>query len=151
MTAKRFTYDYEDDKYYDKGFFKDNGKELYKDELLELLNRYDEECKMYRKDALRAEKDKEELLEEKEQLINKLDDKLYFKECDVFDLKQENKRLKRGNEQLKQELKVYRKVANCGNCQYHNYDWFDDGDEFEVCDKGNDVTDGICEDWEEIE
>lgn len=43
MTEKRFTYDYEDDKYYDKGFFKDNGKELYKDELLELLNTLHEE------------------------------------------------------------------------------------------------------------
>ena len=43
MTEKRFTYDYEDDKYYDKGFFKDNGKELYKDELLECLNKLHEE------------------------------------------------------------------------------------------------------------
>lgn len=54
------------------------------------------------------------------------------------------------NEQLKKELAIYRKVASCGNCKYHNYDWYDDGDEFEVCDKGNDVTDGICEDWEEL-
>ena len=54
------------------------------------------------------------------------------------------------NEQLKKELKIYRKVASCSNCHYHNYDWFDDGDEFEVCDKGNDVTDGICEEWEEL-
>lgn len=54
------------------------------------------------------------------------------------------------NERLKKELKVYRKVASCRNCHYHNYDWFDDGDEFEVCDKGNDVTEGICEDWEEL-
>ena len=54
------------------------------------------------------------------------------------------------NEQLKSELKIYRKVANCGNCHYHNYDWFDDGDEFEVCDKGNDMSDRICEDWVEL-
>ena len=54
------------------------------------------------------------------------------------------------NEQLKSELKIYRKVANCGNCHYHNYDWYDDGDEFEVCDKGNDMSDRICEDWEEL-
>ena len=59
-------------------------------------------------------------------------------------------KLKQENEQLKQELKIYRKVANCSNCRYHSYDWFDDGDEFEVCDKGNDVTDGICEEWEEL-
>ena len=54
------------------------------------------------------------------------------------------------NEELKKELKVYRKLARCSNCEYHGYDWFDDGDEFEVCDKGNDVTERICEDWEEL-
>ena len=58
------------------------------------------------------------------------------------------------NEQLKQELKVYRKVASCSNCKYHNYDWYIDdgygGEEYEVCDKGNDVTEGICEEWEEL-
>jgi len=54
------------------------------------------------------------------------------------------------NEQLKKELKVYHEVASCGNCKYHNYDWYDDGDEFEVCDNGNDVTDGICKDWMEL-
>lgn len=43
MNEKRFTYDYEDDNYYNKDFFKDNGKELYKDELLELLNTFHEE------------------------------------------------------------------------------------------------------------
>ena len=88
-------------------------------EVMDLLNRYDKECKIYRRDALKAEKDKEKLLEK--------------------------------NEQLKQELAIYRKLISCSNCKYHNYDWYDDGDEFEVCDKGNDVTDGICEDWEEIE
>lgn len=55
------------------------------------------------------------------------------------------------NKELKRELQTYRKLVGCFNCRYHNYDWFDDGDEFEVCDKGNDVTDGICKDWEEIE
>ncbi len=54
------------------------------------------------------------------------------------------------NKELKRELQTYRKVAGCFNCHYHNYDWFDDGDEFEVCDKGNDVTEGICEKWEEL-
>lgn len=62
--------------------------------------------------------------------------------------------LEEENEQLKKELKVYRKVASCSNCKYHNYDWdIDDGyggDEYEVCDKGNDVTEGICEDWREL-
>lgn len=55
------------------------------------------------------------------------------------------------NKGLKQELKIYRKVASCSNCHYHNYDWFDDGDEFEVCDRGNDVTEGICKEWEELQ
>ena len=62
--------------------------------------------------------------------------------------------LEKENEQLKKELKVYRKIARCSNCCYHNYDWdINDGyggEEYEVCDKGNDVTDGICEDWEEL-
>ena len=57
-------------------------------------------------------------------------------------------------QELKQELKVYRKVASCSNCKYHNYDWdINDGyggEEYEVCDKGNDVTNGICEEWEEL-
>lgn len=52
------------------------------------------------------------------------------------------------NEELKKEVKVYRKVASCSNCKYHNYDWYDDGDEFEVCDNGNNVNDGICEEWD---
>ena len=55
------------------------------------------------------------------------------------------------NEQLKNELRVYRKLANCSNCQYHNYDTLFGGDEeYEICDKGNDVTDGICKDWREL-
>ena len=52
------------------------------------------------------------------------------------------------NKELKRELQTYRKVVGCFNCHYHNYDWYDDGDEFEVCDKGNDVTEGICKEWE---
>lgn len=55
------------------------------------------------------------------------------------------------NEQLKNELRIYRKLANCSNCQYHNYDTlFGGDDEYEVCDKGNDVTDSICKDWREL-
>ena len=58
------------------------------------------------------------------------------------------------NMELKKELRIYRKVASCSNCKYHDYDWdIDDGyggEEYEVCDKGNDVTDGICEEWEEL-
>ena len=54
------------------------------------------------------------------------------------------------NEQLKQELKVYRKIASCSNCHYHDYDTlFGGDDEYEICEKGNDVTDGICNEWRE--
>jgi len=65
-------------------------------------------------------------------------------------LNEESNKREQENEELRKELKVYRKVASCSNCNYHNYDWFDDGDEFEVCDKGNDVTEGICEEWREL-
>ena len=54
------------------------------------------------------------------------------------------------NNELKSELKIYRKVANCRNCDYHDYDCREDGDDFEICKKGNDVTEGICEDWREL-
>lgn len=65
---------------------------------------------------------------------------------------------KRLNEQhdyiaeLKTTLNQYRQKMSCNNCHYHNYDWFDDGDEFEVCDKGNNdkLTDGFCPDWREL-
>ena len=63
---------------------------------------------------------------------------------------EELQKVKEENEQLKQVLKIYRKVAYCGNCNYHNYDWYDDGDEFEVCEKGNDMSDYICEEWREL-
>lgn len=66
------------------------------------------------------------------------------------DLQRGGRRLEKDNERLKSELKIYRNVANCGNCDYHNYDWFDDGDEFELCEKGNDMKYHICEDWEEL-
>ena len=54
------------------------------------------------------------------------------------------------NEQLKRTLRTYRKVANCRNCDYHDYDCREDGDDFEVCNRKNDMEDGICEDWREL-
>lgn len=65
---------------------------------------------------------------------------------------------KRLNEQheyigdLIRTINLYRKKMNCDNCKHHDYDWFDDGDEFEVCNKGNDdgLTMGFCEDWREL-
>lgn len=61
--------------------------------------------------------------------------------------------LHKENKELKQELKIYRKIASCSNCEYQNYDWFDDGDEFEICERGNNeqqIEYHICEDWREL-
>ena len=65
----------------------------------------------------------------------------------IFDLVNE---LNDKNKQLKQTLRTYRKVANCRNCDYHDYDCRVEGDDFEVCDRGNDMSDYICEDWREL-
>lgn len=57
------------------------------------------------------------------------------------------------NKELKKELLIYRRIASCSNCEYQNYDWFDDGDEFEICEKGNNeqqIDHHICEEWREI-
>lgn len=57
------------------------------------------------------------------------------------------------NEQLKKELKKYTDAFDCSQCRFQNYDWFDDGDEFEVCEKGNNeaqMENHSCSEWEEI-
>lgn len=57
------------------------------------------------------------------------------------------------NRQLKKELKIYRMIATCSNCKYQDYDWFEDGDEFEICKKGNNnqqMEYHICKEWEEF-
>lgn len=63
-------------------------------------------------------------------------------------------KLEEENEQLKSQLRIYRKIASCSNCDYHDYDEFDNNDgsydEFEVCRKGNDVTERICKEWKEL-
>lgn len=35
----------------------------------------------------------------------------------------------------------------CDNCYWQSYDWFDDGDEFEVCRKGNQIGTIHCKDY----
>ena len=55
----------------------------------------------------------------------------------IFELEIENKR-------LKAQLKDYHNAFDCSQCRYQNYDWFDDGDEFEVCDKGNNEAQMEC-------
>lgn len=75
---------------------------------------------------------------------------------EVVDLLNENEQLKQKVKDFQKdarELRIYRKVANCHNCAYHSYDWFDDGDEFEICEKGNNEQQmdyHICEDWREL-
>ncbi|MBQ7927736.1 MAG: hypothetical protein IJ287_03185 [Methanobrevibacter sp.] len=54
------------------------------------------------------------------------------------------------NQDLWKIIRIYRKLATCHNCDYHDYDWYDEGDEFEVCEKGNDMSYMICSEWEEL-
>ena len=57
------------------------------------------------------------------------------------------------NDRLKKELNDYHNTFDCSQCKYQNYDWFDDGDEFEVCDKGNteaQMYNHSCIDWGEL-
>ena len=77
--------------------------------------------------------------------------KTYWYACNLRGLLNE---LAEENEQLKQELKIYRRIATCSNCKYQNYDWFEDGDEFEICEKGNtnqQIAYHICKEWREFE
>ena len=63
------------------------------------------------------------------------------------------KELEKENEQLKQQLKKYTDAFDCSQCKFQNYDWFDDGDEFEVCEKGNNeaqMENHSCSEWEEL-
>lgn len=69
------------------------------------------------------------------------------------ELAQELSTLVDENEQLKKELKKYTDAFDCSQCRFQNYDWFDDGDEFEVCEKGNNeaqMENHSCSEWEEI-
>ena len=69
------------------------------------------------------------------------------------DLLDELNRLSDENEKLKKELKKYTDAFDCSQCRFQNYDWFDDGDEFEVCEKGNNeaqMENHSCSEWEEI-
>lgn len=90
------------------------------------------------------------LIREAVDLLNYLSEENEQLKHDATVLIRANTDYRRENKQLKEKLKIYRKIANCSNCDYHNYDWFDDGDEFEVCDKGNDMSNRICQDWEEL-
>ena len=125
MTGKQFTFD-NDSLLKDGEFWLDGSVATIcnAEEIVELLNEFHEENEQL-KQQLKTK-----------HIVNKQYEEL--------------QRLKKENNELKEELRIYRQVANCHNCIYHDYDWFDDGDEFEVCRKGNDVSEGICKDWEEL-
>ena len=102
------------------GKYIDNEENIEYDEkwdswrICDLLNKYHEECKMYREDALKAEKDKEELLEDNEKLkefIEQLQEELVlFKKAGADmgnDLNAQITALKQENEQLKVRLKEF--------------------------------------------
>ena len=110
------------------------------DEVVNKLNELNEENRLLKK---RNKRLKEKIQRERTSFIKT--EERWSKEAE-----NKIKELSEENEELKRELQTYRKVAGCFNCRYHNYDWYDDGDEFEVCDIGNDVTEGICEKWEEL-
>lgn len=74
--------------------------------------------------------------------------------CDLLnELHDENEQLKQSQARMLRELLIYRRIANCSNCEYQNYDWFEDGDEFEICEKGNNnqqIEYHICKEWREF-
>lgn len=133
----------------DKRFIIDVGEPQHENAFFE----YDEHFDDY--DFVCWEDDFDEILKKFNELGNENEqlkkdrNELFIRERDA---KNNCRKLKYENEQLQEKLKIYHKIANCQNCYYHNYDWYDDGnyDEFEVCDKGNDVTEGICEEWREL-
>lgn len=94
-----------------------------------------------------------ELSEENEQL-KKTNQRLNDELQNVTSLESlkigENTTLQRENKRLKSILRIYRKVANCQNCDYHDYDCYSDGDDFEVCEKGHDMSYSICKDWRKL-
>ncbi len=97
MTPKRFNYEYVDDKFYDKGFFLDNGKRMFKDEVVNILNGLHEENKKLKqvKEMLQIDfaMTERNLIEENEQLKRKME-KVYNSLVDE-------------NEQLKTDIRLH--------------------------------------------
>ena len=120
--------------------YTDNGKVMTQLEVLDVLIKQHETIQT--------------LAKENEQLKKELDKLKVVNEMLSMDFTQSEHELLKENEQLKKELKVYRNLANCSNCKYQNYNWFEDGDEFEICEKGNNeqkMEYHICKEWEEFE
>lgn len=81
-----------------------------------------------------------------EKLIN---DELYWEDKAIKRINELKEKIK----ELKNENMEYYKLINCSKCKYHNYDWGEDGDEFEVCDKGNNerlMYNQFCSDYKEM-
>lgn len=94
-----------------------------------------------------------DLLNEQHETIQVLERHLDNMRCGALTDDKRIKELYDENEQLKAQLKDYHNAFDCSQCRYQNYDWFDDGDEFEVCDKGNNEEQmeyHSCKDWEEL-
>ena len=129
--------------------------------LCDLLNELEQERKdsehyhsMVLKSYIGVSEENEQLKQKYEKLKyvhSLLHDECLDAEYERDSLKKDVNSLGEEREQLKKELRIYRKLASCENCGHHDYDWFDDGDEFEVCKKGNDMADRICEDWWEFD
>ena len=82
--------------------------------------------------------------------LERIVDLLNFKEMNLENCRKRYEELHKENMELKKENMEYYRLINCGNCKYHNYDWYDDGEEFEVCDKGNTermIYNRFCKDW----
>ena len=144
MTAKRFKIDR-----FEVATYKPRYADSSKNKIALIIDKFTDdivcEIKLY------------ETLEENKALGEKI--KLIIEENEVCEqayqeVKSDAIRLKNENEQLKSQLRIYRRIASCSNCDYHDYDEFENSDgsydEFEVCRKGNDVTERICADWREL-
>ena len=128
MTAKRFRYILFDG-------FEDYGEYISPNEVVNLLNALHEENK-----ELKKENAQFDILIKNNQLA-------------YIDLEKENEQLKQSQTSMLRELLIYRRIANCSNCKHQNYDWFEDGDEFEICEKGNSnqqIEYHICKEWEKF-
>lgn len=156
MTAKRFT----TNGYYIYDTFHDGTKwlvnEVEAEEIVDKMNNLDLKARERSKALSKLQKENEQLrilTNIKNTNAKDLVDVLNIQENNIWALKKENGQLKQSQASMLRELLIYRRIASCSNCKHQNYDWFEDGDEFEICEKGNgnqQIEYHICEDWEEF-
>ena len=171
MTKKRFTFNidkengYDEESYFCDGtnsFYVNNPEEIelfikeinelveINDRLKKSLKRQQEsnkECSKYIEEVAKENQNNEAMIEfldtENTQIINELKTRTQIQH-----------QLETENRELKKKLLIYGEIAKCSNCKYQNYNWFEDGDEFEICEKGNNEQQmeyHICKEWEEFE